>query len=358
GVDPNQKDNEGKTPLHLAAERGMIEVALKLLSAQSTDIHALAFNRHSPLHLAILNQQFSFTKLLVINLADITQVDKSGNNCFHLAAQCSDEKIMDFLIKSKEYKPYINMLNKRNQSPLHVALVSTPNSLSLIQILIDHGAEVNLKDGENYFPLHLAVMKKDIEIMKLLVNAGADVNLSSKDHGTPLQLAVKDDEVDLVETLVKLGADLKAKDKDGYTPLHVAVRMNFIEMVTTLVKLGADLEARDVLYRSPIFHAVELDHRCMLLHLKESGANLEAKDRGGRTPLILAVEKKNLYMVDALISCTSYSRREVLRAALDIAIQANYVEIVDYIVRFGPFKLETKGKDGNTPLHVAVRTNS
>ena len=48
--------------------------------------------------------------------------------------------------------------------------------LSVVQLLVEMGADINVKNGEGWTPLHWAAWASDLSVVKLLVKSGADVN--------------------------------------------------------------------------------------------------------------------------------------------------------------------------------------
>ena len=56
----------------------------------------------------------------------------------------------------------------------------------LIKLLVNSGADVNIKDGDDDSPLYLSTLNGDMEICKLLIDFGADMNAKNgiyKNHG-------------------------------------------------------------------------------------------------------------------------------------------------------------------------------
>ena len=139
---------------------------------------------------------------------------------------------------------------------------------AIAKILLDAGADPNLRDRTGRTALHHAVkMREAASVVQLLVRAGADVNARARDIGesTPLLSAVEHylDAKDRKETalviriLVHLGAEIDAADSGGRTALAVAAAHNQAELIRLLVELGADPARRMVNGRTPLDYAVD-----------------------------------------------------------------------------------------------------
>ena len=99
---------------------------------------------------------------------------------------------------------------------LQEAVSSRTVSTSLVELLLDHGANVNCKDGPPREPLLRPAREGLGEIVRLLVDRGADVNSRNMVVGTtnrpwaesPLAIAASEGQLDMVEFLLERGADV------------------------------------------------------------------------------------------------------------------------------------------------------
>jgi ankyrin repeat protein len=73
-----------------------------------------------------------------------------------------------------------------------------------------------------------------VTIAQILLDAGADVNAFSRDRGTPLHWAIATDQLPLVQLFVTVGANLDAKNSEDLTPLEFAQQQDRQEIVQFL----------------------------------------------------------------------------------------------------------------------------
>jgi ankyrin repeat protein len=87
---------------------------------------------------------------------------------------------------------------------------------------LERGANVNVRDEVKWgwTVLMTAASIGNLEIVKLLVEHGADVNLKNVKGNTALILAAQNDNFNIVKYLVEKGADVKIKNEYGKTALY------------------------------------------------------------------------------------------------------------------------------------------
>ncbi len=134
------------------------------------------------------------------------------------------------------------------------------------QKLMDRGADPNAAfrgpDGERIvgYPLsRIATRNPDPTVIQLLVDAGADVNAADSGHVTALQLAAWfNPNIDVIRTLLQAGADpLRSDGNGGRTVLYLLAGRVDTEpdIVWRVLDAGVPATAM-IIGRSVISHAV------------------------------------------------------------------------------------------------------
>jgi len=122
--------------------------------------------------------------------ADVDAVDNNHSALLHVAAFYKNAEVAQLLL---EHGANINLRNGQRQTPLHRALVDVDkfwdNIVGFIQLLLEHGADVDTSDNDHSTPLHLALQNGSVRAARLLLEHGANVHLQNNDGQTPYQVA-------------------------------------------------------------------------------------------------------------------------------------------------------------------------
>ncbi len=79
----------------------------------------------------------------------------------------------------------------------------------------------------------------------LLLDKGADIELKDANGFTPLSWAAAHGQEDIVRLLLDRGAALESKDKEGFTTLIQTIRHAEEPLVRLLIDSDADIESKD-----------------------------------------------------------------------------------------------------------------
>ena len=329
GGNVNARGANGWTPLHTCRSCDVAE----LLIAHGANVNAKASEdaKSMPLHKAIQGENDDLAVLLIENGADIDYSGEELGTPLHIACEEGRVDVVKLLIARGA-----NVNSKESfaeSSPLHEA-----KNKEIAQILLDNGADINLKDGRGKTALYWAAVSGDVEMVKFLrsfenrsdkdyllrmaaVSAGqAEVAkllaekgrpdgildasaigdiarletllksnsklVFKRDHNkqTPLHRSV---DSATAELLIQNGADVNAKDISDKTPLHIACQNRRLDVIEVLLAHKADVNARCSLDQTPLHEAVSEDHFKAVELLIEHGADVNADSANG-TPLFVA----------------------------------------------------------------------
>ena len=78
---------------------------------------------------------------------------------------------------------------------------STSEHRDLVELFLDHGADVNTKKEDLWTALHLASSNGRLEVAKVLLHRGADIHARNVDGHTPSGIASKRGQQDIVQLL-------------------------------------------------------------------------------------------------------------------------------------------------------------
>jgi len=175
----------------------------------------------------------------------------------------------------------------------------TGNEL-VVRLLLERGADLDLRDREGQAPLSLAVEKGHKTVVKLLLDHGAKTESKDRSGRTPLSRASKDGQEGLIRLLLDHGAHLDSKDYDGRTALSHSSEMGFEVVARLLLEHGADPGLMDGSRRAPLSYASKGGSEALVKLLLEQGVDREATDSFGRTPLYWAADWGNREIVRLL----------------------------------------------------------
>jgi len=233
--------------------------------------------------------------------------------------------------------------NKHNDANA-TALMWAANDLEKTRLLLDHGAEVNVKSDDIRTPLMIAARHPGgAPVVKLLLDHGANPNPNARvqTESSPLLEGLTAGDAATVELLIQRGADVLATgemglfmagtndcskcfdlltaritDKAAYTgALQDIAVLGDVGAVRTLIDRGADVNAVDPLGRTALMYAAVSDVLPvdMVKLLIARGADVNAKDGHtkasdeGLTVLDIARRKGNTPVVDILLKAGAKS---------------------------------------------------
>lgn len=180
-------------------------------------------------------------------------------------------------------------------APLHYA--SANGRLEMVEELLRHHADVDLKDENGYTALDHASCNGELEIVRELIKYHATIDLKCNSGNTALYLATRFGYVDIVRELLEYGDDPNESDSN-IKPLHLASKSKHPEMVQQLIYHGANVHARTESGRTPL-HLASAFGRLEIVKILIPYCDLSLTDAHGKTAVDLAkTEEIKAFLID------------------------------------------------------------
>ncbi|KAF5402193.1 hypothetical protein PHET_03901 [Paragonimus heterotremus] len=191
----NAKNNQGRTPLHRAAIKGLTETFKLLIRKDGVDPHVQDDSGRSYLH-------------LIVRHADLEAVEE--------ALRLTGE---------------IDVRDEDLESPLFYAV--RENLSNVVELLIARKCDVNLQNDELQTPIMIACLLGHTELVPTLYNNGARLDNRDIDEENALLYAIRSKSIDLVKLKTNRG-DLLKHDLVRAFLAHKSARL-FIPFLTSFI---------------------------------------------------------------------------------------------------------------------------
>jgi|SRR6267154_3630670 len=111
----------------------------------------------------------------------------------------------------------------------------------MVQVLLEYGVDVNAQNSYCDTPLEFASYGsgEQSRVARLLIEQGADPNVRCWEGFTPLNRALERRRIEIAHVLIERGASVQVKDDNGRTPLDIASEEQREEILNLLLEHGA-----------------------------------------------------------------------------------------------------------------------
>ncbi|KAL7949509.1 ankyrin repeat-containing domain protein [Trichoderma barbatum] len=230
-------------------------------------------------------------------------------------------------------------------------------------------AKVDMQDREGKTPLWWATHVEMASAIQLLSDHGSNVDDACGDGSTPLHEAVSKTSSKLVQLLVGLGANVNARMANGSTPLIESIRLQDRDTAWVLLNAAAKPDEQDASGKSALLYAIENQDNDTVWLLIYKGASITApglaKSSGGKdggtftcmqSPLELALRVNNhhaAWLLCELGASPNAAVDDTGKRLLHLAVYSGDLKAVRLLIHYGA-STDVQGEDGLTPLHYAV----
>ncbi len=172
-VDINVQDSNSRTALMIATYNQNVEAAQLLINA-GADVNIQDNRQNTPFLYAGAEGYLDILKMTIQAGADPTILNRYGGTALIPAAEHGYVEVIEELLSNSDID--VNHVNHLGWTALMEAIVlnnGNPTQQTVIQLLIEHGADVNIPDQNNVTPLQHARQRGFNKIEQILIAAGA-----------------------------------------------------------------------------------------------------------------------------------------------------------------------------------------
>ncbi|CAB3387858.1 Hypothetical predicted protein [Cloeon dipterum] len=384
GADVRAETESGETILHFAAlnKQHGHEIAWMLVDQFKLDLTKRDVEGNEAIIHGIRNGNFRFAEELFrlrqceainlfhlfisLNRSDVAllvhawnpllirEVDGSGRNALHLAAEFADLTVCLMLIGMG-----IDPASSCNLGTvLHRAPLNKNHGIEIIRYFVNLKLDLNEVSAESGFlPLHAAFAAGHLEIAHEMVKLGAVVD--TKNWNNFLFFSIAANNYESAKFIHDLNGDLIMRmDLDGRTALHLAAEFADAEMMRWILSTGIGSQYFLDNWTCSILHHVAFNRRFgpQLVRLLSSiGVDLNSKDEGQNTPLKFALRAINLDVAQELLNhgANLNSENEDVNL-LHLCIIENNLEGAKFLHSVDPELVQELSSGGMNSLHLAA----
>jgi ankyrin repeat protein len=385
GIDINQKDENGLTPLMVAARSNLLDI-VHLLVAKGAHVGAKDLSHNQALHIAIKYKNTEVALYLASLSQNLDYKDRDGNDALMLAAANNLLAMVDYLSREVSSK---HIFNNTGFNALHLAAIQ--GHTSVVAKLLEIGFDINQGskqvEGEklhNSTPLQLSMLRGQQETAAFLIKNGA--SLSQKDsigantfeYGSLCKdehmvyfmktlngfynednqrkmmiAAVQSDNINMIRELYLNGVSLDIYNENGINLLQIASQTGAKKAINFILEQGIGVDIFNSYGKTALHYAVINGDSNVIQQLQEAGANVNLPDSSGKTPLFIAAEGGHYASVLQLLkSKANFTIREQSNITpAQIALVNGHVDIAKLLFIMGDTSF-TNLKNGAIPAYV------
>ena len=319
------RDDDGYTPLHLAAQSGQAETVRHLISRHKVKIDACTNKSDTPLSLASLNGHIKVVQMLIdeFKCNRFVNIFKS-QTILHCACQNGHTDLTMLLIDKYKLSP--NAKDDDGNTPLHIAAINGQED-TVRYLLLNVKVRPNEHNKKNLTPLFAAARSKQTQSVLVLLNEFYSIiHIKDIKGHTLLCYVCKKGNISLLSTLLadpQLFKKAQGDESDAMAAIHITVEKGDVKMTRLLMQHQI---IKDTDMNAVVIGLAALNgHRDIVkLLINEFHWNLEPMFYNGMSVIHCACKGGNAELVTELL--TEY--------------QVGTVMLVD--------------REGNTPLHISV----
>lgn len=349
GANPSEKNANGETAIFNAAKTDKPNIINQLIVGGSS-IFAKDNIGSTPLHTSVRWNSINSASYLVSHGIDIDAQNLSGKSALAEAVAIGNTEIAHILL---ENGANINLTDNHGRTILMDSIKS--ESAATVELLLQYGANPQVQEMNGRNAYHEAALSGNKEIISLIRKAGGNPLIRDKNGNTPFLLSLDKGEDVIIELL---GQDKTISDSDGNTPAHIAVSKRISPTVMELlVKNGYPIDNRNAIGATPLSLAVSRNDVGNARVLLANGANpFVSIDKNGTNAAVMSLNANSTEILEEMAKYAGTKSDMHGNTLLHYAARIASPETVEFLLSLGLDTDATNISD-ETPYETALRWN-
>lgn len=228
GADIEARYSDGYTALMSAADHGHTSI-VQLLLSRGANVDARCNGGQTALHWAVWNGHLAAAEMLLKEgKAQPNCIDNYGITPFVLSAYTGNSEAYRLMLA----------YGAREEPEIRMLLAAAKGDTNSLLSYLENGGDPNGTTSD-ISALFAASYRGQLVTAQLLIERGADVNLKDKRGTSPIMTAAREGHVAVVKLLLDKGADPNGKNKDGESAISRAAAEGHAEIEAILKRAGA-----------------------------------------------------------------------------------------------------------------------
>jgi len=381
-LDFHRKDTEGHTPFELACRHNKDQTMAPYLVMLDPSIDITVQDSKSgdtPVHCAFRNGSVRAVRcwMATKKFPEAFRIqNKDGDTAFHAACRSENVNVVRYLIESSKVDVGVQTKNGKGDTLFHIAFASRGQDM-LSYLIKSHGAEMKreMQNNDGNTLLHVALIDNHSRKCLSLIcpNKGTlDATIQNKDGDTALHLGMKNSNTDIRAMMLKsdsLVVDGSIRNHKGDTALHALCANKSADTSTAYAFFASDLpnvnfNAQNNHGDTPLHVASREGSGYILRYISrwhKDKFDPTVRNKNGETPMHVLKRDRRLFPIDEEMKLTRLydliRNRAIGYRNLHQACTVANGDAIDRLIASAPPSANLQDKNGDTPLHIAVRRN-
>ena len=296
GANVNIQDNDGWAALMIASKNNHISIIHMLLQANANPHLKSSDGSNAVMIASYYGNYKKVVELLISKGVDYKYQQEDGGNTFMMACQNGHTQVVELLLE-KQVDP-----NVQRKDGFNAFMSACENGhTQIVELLLKEQVDPNVQTNNGWNAFMLACRNGHIQIVELLLKKQVDPNVQEKNGLNAFMSACRNGHIQVVELLLKEQVDPNVQEKNGWNAFMLACRNGHVQIVELLLKEQVDPNLQEKNGWNAFMLACQNGHIQIVKLLLKEQVNPNVQNKDGVTALMKASANGQYELVKLLL---------------------------------------------------------